>query len=51
MLLFTLSRLGDVPIGEIVADLLPFLVALIAALAIVTFVPSTVLWLPSMFGY
>lgn len=51
MLLFTLSRLGDVPIGEIVADLLPFLLALLAALAIVTFIPETVLWLPAMFGY
>lgn len=51
MLLFTLSRLGDVPIGEIVADLMPFLLALLVALAVVTFIPATVLWLPSLFGY
>jgi len=51
MLLFTLAKLGDVPIGEIVADLLPFLLALILALAIVTFVPQTVLWLPALFGF
>lgn len=51
MRLFTLAKLGDVPIGEIVADLLPFLLALILALAIVTFVPQTVLWLPALFGF
>jgi C4-dicarboxylate transporter, DctM subunit len=29
----------------------PFLIGLIAALIIFTFVPETVLWLPRMFGY
>jgi len=51
MLLFTLSKLGDVPIGEIVGDLAPFLIALLAALAVVTFIPQTVLWLPGLFGF
>lgn len=51
LLLFVMTRIAGVPIGEIVRDVLPFLFAMIAALAIITFVPETVLWLPRLFGY
>jgi TRAP-type C4-dicarboxylate transport system permease large subunit len=34
-----------------VRDVLPFLFAMIAALAFITFVPETVLWLPRLMGY
>ena len=51
LLLFTLSRLGDVPIGAMTREIWPFLAALVAALALVTFVPETVLWLPRLAGY
>jgi TRAP-type C4-dicarboxylate transport system permease large subunit len=30
---------------------IPFLWAMIAALALMTFVPEVVLWLPRLFGY
>ena len=36
---------------ELVSDVFPFLVALILALILFTFVPETVLWLPRQFGY
>jgi TRAP transporter, DctM subunit len=51
LLLFVMTRIAGVPMGEIVRDVLPFLFAMIAALAIITFVPETVLWLPRLFGY
>jgi TRAP-type C4-dicarboxylate transport system permease large subunit len=35
----------------IVADVFPFLLGLLAALLLFTFVPETVLWLPRLFGY
>ena len=36
---------------DLVRDALPFLWAMIAALALITFVPATVLWLPRLMGY
>jgi TRAP-type C4-dicarboxylate transport system permease large subunit len=30
---------------------MPFVIAMIIALAIITFIPETVLWLPRMMGY
>jgi TRAP-type C4-dicarboxylate transport system permease large subunit len=30
---------------------MPFVIAMIVALAIITFIPETVLWLPRMMGY
>jgi tripartite ATP-independent transporter DctM subunit len=51
LLLFVMTRIAEVPIRDIVRDVLPFLVAMIAALAVITFVPETVLFLPRLFGY
>lgn len=51
MLLFIMTRISGSPMKAIVADVMPFLFGLVAALAIFTFVPETVLWLPRMFGY
>lgn len=51
MLLFVLSGLAGTKIREIVAEIWPFVVALVAALLAVTLIPETVLWLPKMFGY
>ena len=39
------------PLRDIVRDVMPFLAAMIVALAVITFVPETVLWLPRLFGY
>ena len=51
LLLFIVSSITKEPLGRIVRDLLPFLLALIIALGIVTFVPDFVLWLPRLLGY
>jgi C4-dicarboxylate transporter DctM subunit len=51
MLLFIMTRISGVPMRALVADVMPFLLGLILALFIFTFVPETVLWLPRMFGY
>ena len=51
MLLFVLSSMAKVPIRDIVAEIWPFLIALLVALLVITLVPETVLWLPRRFGY
>jgi len=51
LLLFIMTRISGSPMRELVADVMPFLLGLLAALALFTFVPETVLWLPRMFGY
>lgn len=51
LLLFIVAGISGQPLRDIVRDSLPFLLAMIAALGIVTFVPETVLWLPRLLGY
>lgn len=51
LLLFVMTNIAGVSMRSLVKDILPFLGAMIAALALITFVPDTVLWLPRMFGY
>jgi len=51
LLLFVMTSITGVPLREIVRDVLPFLAAMMAALALITFVPETVLWLPRLLGY
>ncbi len=51
LLLFIMTNITGVPLKDIVRDALPFLWAMIAALALITFVPEIVLWLPRLMGY
>jgi tripartite ATP-independent transporter DctM subunit len=51
LLLFIMANISGEPLRAIVADVMPFLLAMIVALAILTFVPEIVLWLPRLFGY
>src|SRR5216683_667832 len=51
VLLFVLSGLTGTPVKEIVRELVPFILALIAVLFLITFVPSLVLALPMLAGY
>jgi TRAP-type C4-dicarboxylate transport system permease large subunit len=51
LLLFIMTRISGAPMRAIVSDVMPFLIGLILALMLFTFVPDTVLWLPRMFGY
>ena len=51
LLLFVMTSITGVPLRAIVREVMPYLAVMIVALAIITFVPETVLWLPRMFGY
>ena len=51
LLLFIMANISGEPVRRIVRDVMPFLWAMIVALAIMTFVPETVLWLPRLLGY
>ena len=51
LLLFIMANISGEPLRDIVRDCMPFLFAMIVALAIITFVPETVLWLPRLLGY
>ena len=51
LLLFIMTRIANVPLREIVRDVLPFLYTMVLSLLVITFFPDTVLWLPRLFGY
>ncbi len=51
LLLFIISAISGAPLRGIIRDTMPFVWAMIAALAIITFLPDTVLWLPRLMGY
>ena len=51
LLLFIASAISGAPLGKIIKDAMPFVIAMIIALAIITFLPETVLWLPRTMGY
>ena len=51
LLLFIMTRIANVPLWDIVRDVLPFLYTMIFSLVVITFFPDTVLWLPRLFGY
>jgi tripartite ATP-independent transporter DctM subunit len=51
LLLFIMTNISGAPMRHIVRDALPFLFAMFAVLALITFVPEVVLWLPRLLGY
>ncbi|WP_353645317.1 TRAP transporter large permease [Mesorhizobium sp. WSM2239] len=51
LLLFIMTRIAGVPLRDIVRDVLPFLWAMLGSLALITFFPAMVLWLPRLLGY
>ena len=51
LLLFIMTNIAQVSMRALVRDVMPFLLAMLAALALFTFVPDVVLFLPRMFGY
>jgi C4-dicarboxylate transporter, DctM subunit len=51
LLLFLMAKIADVPLGGIVREVMPFLLVMFIALALVTFVPGLVLFLPRLLGY
>lgn len=51
LLLFMMVKIADVPLKDLVIDVLPFLVVMFIALALITLFPDFVLWLPRVAGY
>jgi tripartite ATP-independent transporter DctM subunit len=51
LLLFMMNKIADVPLGAMVREVMPFLYVMIGALAVMTLVPDTVLFLPRLLGY
>ncbi len=51
ILLFVINGATGIPIGDMVRNIVPFLIALLLALAAITFFPELVLWLPRQYGY
>jgi C4-dicarboxylate transporter DctM subunit len=51
LLLFMMTRIANVPLKDIVREVLPFLGVMIGALLLVTYVPGLVLFLPRLLGY
>jgi tripartite ATP-independent transporter DctM subunit len=51
LLLFIMTNIAGVPLRDIVRECMPFLFAMIAALALITLVPELTLWLPRLLGY
>lgn len=51
LLLFVMTNISGCSLRAIVREILPFLIALLIALMLITLFPSLSLWLPRQFGY
>ena len=51
MVLFVLSRVAKLSVERTTMAILPWLVPLIFALVLITYVPDITLWLPRQMGY
>jgi TRAP-type transport system large permease protein len=51
ILLFVINAVTDIPLREIIAEIWPFLAALVVALLIMILFPGVVLFLPQQLGY
>ena len=51
LLLFMMVKIADVSLTELVKEVMPFLAVMIGALALITYVPDLVLFLPRLLGY
>jgi C4-dicarboxylate transporter, DctM subunit len=51
LLLFMMVKIAEVPLRDLVREVMPFLAVMIGALALITLVPDLVLFLPRLFGY
>jgi TRAP-type C4-dicarboxylate transport system permease large subunit len=46
-----MEKIAEVPLKDIVREVMPFLAVMIGALALITLVPDLVLFLPRLMGY
>jgi len=51
LLLFMMVKIAEVPLKDLVRDVMPFLWVMIGALALITYAPEIVLFLPKLMGY
>ncbi len=51
LLLFMMAKIAEVPLKDLVREVMPFLGAMIVALGFITFIPELVLFLPRLMGY
>jgi C4-dicarboxylate transporter DctM subunit len=51
LLLFMMTKVANVPLRELVREVMPFLYVMLAALAAITLLPDLVLALPRLLGY
>ncbi len=51
LLLFMMMKIANVSYSELMAEVWPYLLVMLGALALVTFWPGMVLWLPRLAGY
>ena len=51
LLLFMMTKIAQVPLRDMVREVMPFLYVMIGALAIIMLFPDTVLFLPRLMGY
>ena len=48
LLLFMMTKVANVPLREIVREVMPFLGVMFVALLLITYVPSLVTWVPNL---
>jgi C4-dicarboxylate transporter DctM subunit len=51
LLLFMMMKIADIPLRDLVREVMPFLGVMIGALAVITLLPDLVLFLPRLLGY
>ena len=51
LLLFMMVKIAEVPLKDLVREVMPFLAVMIGALALITLIPGLVLFLPRLMGY
>jgi tripartite ATP-independent transporter DctM subunit len=51
LLLFVLANMTKQPLGAIIREAAPFILAAVIVLVIITAVPDSILWLPRLWGY
>ena len=51
LLLFMMTKIANVSLSELVREVMPYLLVMLGALALVTLLPDVVLFLPRLAGY
>jgi tripartite ATP-independent transporter DctM subunit len=51
LLLFMMMKIADIPLKDLVREVMPFLGVMLGALAVITLLPDLVLFLPRLLGY